>query len=46
MNSKRIIFRIGITLTVLIVLTAPAAADNVITFDPDVINLAPGERLL
>ena len=43
MDKKRIVFGIGITLVVLAVFTASAAADNVVYFDPDPSCAAPGE---
>ena len=46
MNWKIIIFGLEIALVVLVLLTAPASADpNVIYFDPDVIDIAPGEEI-
>jgi len=41
-KTKRIAFGIGIVLAVLAVLTASAAADNVVYFDPDPSGAAPG----
>jgi hypothetical protein len=43
--NKNYIYRIGIVLAMLLVFTAPAAADNVVYFDPDPSCAEPGEEI-
>ncbi|MCD4845718.1 MAG: hypothetical protein K8R25_14650, partial [Methanosarcinales archaeon] len=45
-KNKNYLFAIGMVLTVLMVFAAPAAADNVIYFDPDPSCVAPGESIV
>ena len=43
--NKNYLFGIGMALAMLLVFTAPAAADNVVYFDPDPSSAAPGEEI-
>ena len=45
MNSKKITFGVGIALVMLLIFTAPAAADNIFYIVPQDVSGAPGEEV-